>query len=321
MVVDEADLGKRFAGNLTDASNNRFDARLTTWGTSAYLSTLSPLFPCMRVIPTDTGAGFIKDEPMRRDSDNTIWLPDGIAKHLHDADSNPAGGLLTEVEQANQGNALRALYNVYNANEFYAQTTGTGAAVANELSSSIGRIRIEAGTSTNGYADASLFGIPLGFDRDSAIHMILEHEGVTTNYICRAGINAEMINLANNTAQASYGKENCSASGNNELIWSCKPPTRTTVSTGYAVDANIHSWFLQHSVADVKIYLTRDIDHANKVFKNTDIPVSSYTESRTLFGMGMKTTTSSASKILRFYGATVFGSYGDPIYRWYTADL
>lgn len=319
--VSNDDIGKQFKNNLVDASTGRFDSRMTTFADANYLQSEATLYPCMSVIATSTGFGFKKDRRRRRSADNDNWIEEDLTIHLHDANTDEAGGLLTNIEQHNLGNNLRVLRNIYNANNFIIQSSGTGAGVTNETSGSVGRIKIEAGTTSGGYADASEYGVPLSFSNDSAIMMLLEHNGLLTNYVMRAGINAEMINLSNSTTQQSYGIEACSASGSNVLIWSCKPPNRSTLISGYTHDALLHSWYLRHIIANAEIVLTRDIDFANSVSKTDDIPISGITQSKSLYGMGMKTTAASASKILRFYGAVIYAAYGDTLWKHYYQDI
>ena len=315
------DLGKQFRNNLVEGSSSRFDSRMTTFGDADYLFNEFITYPCASVIPTSTGHGFVKDRRRRRNADNSDWIEEDLTKHFHDDETDDAGGSFSEIERRNLGNTMRWLNNTYNVNDFIAEVSGTSAAVANELSGDIGRIRIEAGTSLNGYANAQVFGVPMAFSQNSAFLVMVEHEGNLTSYLLKIGYNAENINVANDTTQPKYGIESCSASGSNVLLFSCKPPNRSTLISGYTHDQNIHSWYVQHILADNKIYLTRDVDFPNTVFKDSDIPIAGSSVSARLFSMGMKSSIASASKILRYYGGVAGATYGDPLWQFYYNDV
>jgi hypothetical protein len=315
------DLGKQFRGNLVEGSSSRFDSRMTTFGDADYLFNEATLYPCMSVIPTSTGFGFVKDRRRRRNADNSDWIEEDLTKHFHDDETDDAGGSFSEIERRNFGNTSRWLNNTFNVNDYVAEVSGTGAAVANEISGDIGRIRIEAGTTLNGYANAQVFGVPQSFAQNSAFMAMVEHEGNLTSYIMKLGLNAENINVANDTTAPKYGVEACSASGSNVLLFSCKPPTRSTLITGYTHDVNLHSWYVQHILADNKIYLTRDVDFPNTVFKDSDIPISGKTVLAKYWQMGMKSTVASASKILRWYGGAAGGTYGEDLWQFYYNDV
>lgn len=319
-IISNDDIGKQFRGALADASSGRFDSRMVTFADANYLQSEAILYPCMSVIPTSDGFGFVKDRRKRRNAENTDWIEEDLTKHLHHANSDEAGGLLSDIELQNQGNTLRALLNTYNKNIFYPQVSGTGAEIVDNVSGTVGRVAITAGTTTNGYANGSVFGVQMDFQNDSALMMAFELEGTLTNYLMKAGIAAEMINDVNSTTQESYGIESCSASGTNILIFSCKPPSRSTVISGYTADNDLHSWFLRHSVANGSVFLDRDIDFANTVEKTDDIPISGRTPYKALYGNGIKTT-NTTSKSLWFYGATILGSYGATIWRHYAQDI
>src|SRR5262245_388788 len=286
------------------------------WATGAYLATMAPLYPCMRVIPTTTESGFTKDVAMRRNADNNAWITDGLGKHLHAHNTDADGGLLVDMERPNMGNLLRWLGNTYKASDFFIDKSGTLADATDEISGSIGRIKIEAGTTLNGYANIRKFGVTIDFNNPSAFETRLEHNGATTNYLWRAGISAEMINLANDTTQQSYGLEACSASGANILIYSCSPPVRSTVSSGYAIDTTSHTWYVVCDPTTPNIVVTRDADFANSVTKTSDIPITGNGQSACLFGAGIKTTLGSETKIIRYTGTVVMGRYGTTGWKW-----
>jgi hypothetical protein len=312
------DLGKPFQGALAEASDARVNSKMTTWADAAYLSTLAPLYPCMRIVPTTTGFGFTKDIGMRRNADNNAWILDGMGKHLHSKDTDVDGGLLVDIELVNFGITLRNLHTDYVAKDFYVEKSGTNADATDDISTgtgTAGRIKIEAGTTLNGYANIRRPGLNLDFAQKSAFEARLEHNGATTNYLWRSGVSGEMINDANDPTNPSYGIEACSASGTSILIWSCDSTTRSTLSSGYAVDTTNHTWILQHDPNTPNLVLTRDADFANSVPKVSNIPVSGISKTSCNHTSGMKTT-DTVTKILRWHGYVIIGRVGNATWKW-----
>lgn len=94
------------AGLLFDANEPpspwRLDAKTIFWGTGAQILAIPSTSEVRFAICTATGSGFIINTAYVRSADKTQWLPI-FQKHLHDADTDAAGGTLAAIYKANQG--------------------------------------------------------------------------------------------------------------------------------------------------------------------------------------------------------------------------
>ena len=310
------DLGKPFSLNFNDVSDDRFNAKMWTIDTADNLFN-GVKIPGQFLLPTSTGNGFTKNTPCFRDVDdaeNIIAL--GLKKHTHANDTDIEGGLHSDVLINNIGNLLPFFGQSYYDTDFHKQTSGTGAAVTGVTAGNSGYVFIESGTSTDGYANIRRFGQVIDFTKKSAMIVCIRLEGTLTSYITRFGVNGEMINDANEATLKSYGIEACSGQSNWQT-WSSDGTTRSTVATTYAVDTSLHTWMAQHYPSTPNIIFTRDNDTTNAVTKSTNIPTTGLSESDQLFIAGVKSTTSSASKTLKYVGAAVYGNIGTSTWKWY----
>lgn len=247
----------------------------------------------------------------------------GMKKHTHSADSEGQGGLQAEVFISNIGNCLIAAYNTFNKNMFFTEVGNSGVAAADEISGSLARVKFATSTTLNGYTNGRIFGVPLGFDKNSAFMTRIEHEGNLTSYNERWGVNAERIDAAINNAQGSYGFEACAAD-TKVLSYSGDGTTRTTLATAYDNDVNIHTWLALHEPGLARIRFIRDVNFTpiNITTKSTNVPISGQTEDMCLWGCGIRRTVASAEKILRFMGLNLYGQYsGNISWRYYLASV
>lgn len=80
----------------------RIDAKSVFWGTGAQILAIPSVSEIRIAVCTFTGSGFIVNTAYLRSADKTQWIPI-FAKHLHDADTDAAGGKYAAIMRANQG--------------------------------------------------------------------------------------------------------------------------------------------------------------------------------------------------------------------------
>ncbi len=311
------DLAKPFLFPLNDISDARLNAK--TW----MVDTSENVFnfiknPGQFFMTTDDGHGYVKDQPYFISTDGTTLIPVGVKKHAHSKDTDAEGGLMIEQFLANIGNLQLYFGQQFIDTDFFKNTNGTGALVQTTVGSNSAYIEIDTGTSTDGYANIRKVGNAIDFAKKSAFMARAELNGTIANYILRLGIDAEMINDANDPTTRSYGIEACSGQTNWQT-WSCDGSSRSVVATSYAVDTSIHTWMGQHYPATPNIIFTRDNDTANAVTKTTEIPTSNIGVPSHFFGAGVKSTTSSQAKEWRLRGIVVYGGIGTTNWKWYAS--
>jgi hypothetical protein len=177
---------------------------------NASLSTLNPIYKNMLVTCEETGGIFIKDVTYKRNSDNTQWITISGGKHLHDVDTDPAGGSLTDIMIANQ----LKLFNIndnFNANVNNFHKEGTATAV-NEIDTTGNRIKIDTGASTGTFGHLSRGGVKLSFAQPSQFVFkgnvaYTSGLGNVTAYI---GVGLAAVNESTNQLQ--YGIQVCDSS-------------------------------------------------------------------------------------------------------------
>lgn len=93
-------LGLQFA-NQESLSPTRMDSKTLFWGTGEEISLLPQSSEVKLAFCIETGSGFVENTLYTRSFDGTTWYP-VFRKHLHDSDTDEAGGTLADLWRANQ---------------------------------------------------------------------------------------------------------------------------------------------------------------------------------------------------------------------------
>jgi hypothetical protein len=181
---------------------------------NASISTINPTYKNMLVTCEQTGGTFIKDVTYKRNSDNTNWITISGGKHLHDLDTDPAGGLISDILMANQLKLFNLNDNMNaNVNNFFKEGTATA---ANEIDTALGnRIKIDTGASTGTYGHLSRGGVKLSFASPSQFqfkgNVAYPTSGGDGNVTAYIGVGLASVN--DTTNQLQYGIQVCDSSG------------------------------------------------------------------------------------------------------------
>jgi hypothetical protein len=255
-------------------SPSRFNAKTITWTDATTLSNI-PTTPCMVVIPTTTGSGFVKNIPRFRDADNQSWLNLGMVAHTHNAETDLAGGSAYNIAMSNIGDFVDENQMLMSAGR-WASKFSAGSSVADELTvNGMSKFRLLTAAAINAYAMAMMYGVTTDFGFASRMQQIL-HFLEDTSILARIGVNAEDVNIANIVTTKKYGLEVCdnAVEGKFFLIFSCDGVSRTTTGSAYPIVAGARQGYSLLHTPNVNIKLTVNEDDANAVKKPAQIPSS-----------------------------------------------
>jgi hypothetical protein len=277
------------------------------------ISTLNPTYPNMLVTCNETGGGFIKDVTYKRNSDNTQWITISGGKHLHDVDTDPAGGLLTDILLANQLKVfnLPDLLNPSVSNMFKEGT----ATMTDEVDTTTGnRMKIDTGASTGTYGHLSRGGTKLSFGNISQFVFkgnVAYSTGLgnLTSYI---GVGLASVN--DSTNQLQYGIQVCDSSGtdrNWEMV-NGNGTTKGVQSTTEAVKQNAgpRGYRLLYTPGqNTKFWVNNSLQGTNT---NAMVASGSSSGVRNI-SIGLKTNTTTARQ-LYCYGISLIGVASDTVW-------
>jgi len=296
----------------------RLNAKTTIFTDALTLSNL-PTTPCMRVVPTTTGYGFVKDVARRRNADNDSWLSDGMARHLHIDDTDLDGGPFSEVLFGNMGQLIDINLMHINKNYLSQVVSGTGAQITDNVTQTTpSNIHFETGSARGGLARFFKMGILPYFGSRSKYQVGYEISAAT-NMLFRLGIGAEQVDVSNN-ALRKYGIEGCSSApeGTVVLVFSADNVTRSTqASTDNIVESGGNSYVVQHSpslnIKMIKGALTHVTSKTSNIPSSGSITGVSGDDFAVIKG-GIKSTIVSENKNMQIYGQRFIGYVSDT--RW-----
>lgn len=279
---------------------------------NASISTLNPIYKNMLVTCEESGGIFVKDVTYKRNTDNTQWITISGGKHLHNLDTDPAGGLLTDILMANQLKTyyMPALLNA-TVNNFTKEGTAT---MVDEIDVTGNRIKIDTGASTATFGHLSRGGVKLSFGQPSQFVFkgnVAYTSGVgnLTSYI---GCGVAAVNDSTNAIQ--YGIQVCDSSGtdrNWEMV-NGNGTIKGTQPSNAAVKQNAgpRSYRMLYTPGSK----TEFWDNNSLQGTNTQAVVATgaNTGIRNV-SIGLKTNTTT-SRQLYCYGVSLIGTISDPLW-------
>lgn len=267
----------------------RFNRKVNTHLTGAQIASLNPTYPNQLVVCTSTGSGFTVDTMYIRNSANTAWIGGGGGMHKHDANTDAAGGLLSDVLYAN---AMKIIWFpdgvAPNANSFKHETSG-GATITDVHPN----VRLFCGTANGAYAHVTRSGV--GVSWASAIRFVARLFVSHGSYVtARFGVCAESANDApagDGGGVSRMGFEACDSAGTaqNYVVFSSNGTTRSgTTSTTAVAQAAAHAYRLDFNPAvDIRAYFDGG-GGTPLVTKSTAVPSGGSTVGARIIGAGIK---------------------------------
>lgn len=180
----------------------------------------------------DNGAWKKNDVAMRKVDD------DGFAavsqsRHLHDADTNAAGGLLSDIYRANVGSLLIFSKPLgFGPSDLYTYGSAT-ATIALDLAT--GATKLDTLTTAGNYLVSKIMGVSPSLKLPLTIKTKMQFHGNVTNVFTRWGVNMEPMDLSNSNT-AKWGIESCPAVNGNWNLVSSDGTTRTAIDASASLE-------------------------------------------------------------------------------------
>jgi hypothetical protein len=296
-----------FDENQAGMSPQRLNARGRTAGTAAYIKSLSPTWPGQSVRVIKEGDATLKiDRSYARDSWDTKWLPETGIKHLHNADTDEAGGYLRDALGANFNGFVFINPATIRVDSLYTEVA-SGAVWTNGT----GSIILTTNASSGAYGNAQTTGPVLSFGKwiMAAIRCSFNSG---TRMTLKWGVRMESVQT-DPGATMRFGVEACDTAGtprNFNIVsgdgntWSSTPtlePVADAGGKGYRCSLEPNSYVVMEA---------KDWNSFTEVvtIKTNNIPYALYgtTASSDAFKIGYRTN-EAASKIMTLYNYRVIG--------------
>lgn len=286
----------------------RFNRKVPSHYTGAQMASLSPTYANQLVACTATGSGFTADTLYMRNSANTAWIGGGGGTHKHDANTEAAGGLLSEVFHANAAKVIFLPDGVApNAAMFKHETSG-GATITD----SHPNVRLFCGTSNGAYAHATRSGVGVSWGSNIRFlaRLFVSHGTYMT---VRFGVCSESANdtpAGDGGGISRMGFEACDSAGTtrNYDVFSSNGTTRSAVTQTTAVaQATAHAYRLDYTVAvDIRPFF----DNTPLTTKTSAVPTGGSATSVRIVSAGIKQNnsfTAGSERVMTLSGLTMAG--------------
>ncbi|HEY1248039.1 MAG TPA: hypothetical protein VGE97_03525 [Nitrososphaera sp.] len=306
--MSSANLGGAFTGS-SHYSPNRVNAGKWFIGTGAEIAAIPNTQQMAAAICVENGSGFIAGVGYYSQYDSitfvrTGWLP-FLPKHLHNADDDISGGLLSNIRNANMGLSATIDMAVPKANQFTINKTGTNANITDEVATDLERLKISTGSPSvaNDLVTGTKAGLKVNWGKP--IYLQLLSEIVTgTSMFARTGTGIERVDQSTDD-RIKMGLEDCSISTANRQIVTADGNTssRTLVTTtepSASGTAKSHKLILNPGI-DVKYYVNGVLNTS----KGNNIPSTGACDRDRVLRVGIKTTDVN-EKIYRVYALALY---------------
>jgi hypothetical protein len=281
------EIGFEFSGEQYSISQDKLTAKTVLMADANHLQALQKTYAgqCVRCIGTTRNGIFIPNRTYFRNESNTGWIPDTQFIHLHNQQTDAAGGLLSDIIKTNTHH--NAAFRGYwpNKEMFKKTVTGTG-----DIINQGDRVDFSVEPVTNGYTIGGLQGgtISMAWWSTWAITGFATSGSRMT---VKIGIGVEAVNLVQ-PIDRRYGLEACDSIGTSRnynlytgdgSTWSIEPtsePVQQTTPKGFH--------FIYNPGQYVKLYRNTTGGETFSI-KTTHIPVSGQIEANKPFNLGYKT--------------------------------
>src|ERR1044071_996753 len=200
-------------------SPSRMDAKGILRDTGSNIIAIATTRQLGLVIPTDTSGGLIKNVTYYVDYDssfNRIQFLPIFAKHLHDSDTDAAGGSFFNIQHANSTNVIRIDMVPMSTALWDNTATGGTLTLQNDGENTDGGIYLQqkTTTTTNNLITSNLRGCNLSF-ADKLMFSMKAKLSHNSNLLIRFGINVDRVQDSQDTARRQMGLEGCDGHGTN----------------------------------------------------------------------------------------------------------
>lgn len=266
-------------------------------GTGAYLATITAIENGQVVVCTSTGSGFTENHAYVWDT--SAWVDLTNVSHTHTSSSD--GGSIIGLPRSNtKFFDSQARYTLYPQKVDYLQTTGAGAAITDDTTSSIYTVKLDSGTTSGSGATIQIPGLKQDFSKESYFQTGVTLNS-TSNIATKIGPSMETVTAADDN-NVKYGIESCSVSSANWLIRSATGAARSTQDSGTAVSTAQIGFRCEHYPSTPKT--DTYINNGSAITKSSDIPTTGAGTANNVFKLSIKNSTT-ASKTMLCHGSRI----------------
>lgn len=278
----------------------------------------TPLPGQIFVSTSTNGAWLPNDVVMRKISDDG-WVFVSQAKHLHNQDTNAAGGLLSDILRNNMSK-LMLFHHVLGFGPDDLDTyVGPTSAPTIALDLATGATKLDTLTTTGNYIVSKIMGVSPSLKVNMTAQTKMQFHGNVTNVFVRWGINMEPMDLSNDSTPK-WGIESCPAVNGNWNLVTADGTTRTAIDAGASLEgtttvsgsAGARSHILDYLPGSMVNYY---YGSNTVVSKSTQLPLTSAApgtiHADNVMTFGLKTADTNA-KQLYIWGVALHGGIDDP---------
>jgi hypothetical protein len=306
-------LGEPFTGD-SHYSPPRVNAHGWVVGTGDEIAAIPNTFQIPAALCIETGSGFIQDVVYYSQYNSSMvrtgWLPFS-PKHHHDVDDDVAGGLLSDIFNANMGKFVWQLIHTPRAAQFSIDKVGTNATIVDVAAAGDEYMKITTGTpAANDLVTGTRSGITVDWAKP-IYFQVMSHIAVGTSLLARTGCGIERMEEGTNDL-AKIGLEDCSVSAVNRQIVTADGNTssRTLITSTEPISTSNKSHKLIHNPGvNVKYY----VDGVLNTTKSNNIPASGTILRNKLIRLGIKTT----NTVEKVYEIRAVGIFYVPSDKWF----
>jgi hypothetical protein len=261
-------------------------------------------YPGMVVFCTSGTTNMITNEMYKRDALDQSWIPVGLIRHYHDANTDIAGGSLNDILFRGSGNLF--YIDCMNAvlGDFMSFTSGAPAVLDNNYG---GFIDMITGAATNSTVSIRKPGVAM--DSGNPARMITKVYSSSNTYeTIKVGWIMERVDEANDT-RAKFGYEMCDTinSARNWELTSSDGTIRSTTTTTSLANAGHAGMKIIHTPGvSEQLYRNGTLTTT----KTSNVSITGGFRAETGFQCGVKSN-STASRFIRFYALIVIGMEND----------
>ncbi len=296
--VSNPEIGFPFSGTQYQISQSKLTAKTNLMADADYLQAMNVTYPgqMVRCIGTKIRGIFRPNRTYFRNESNTGWVPDTQFIHLHNQNTDEAGGLLRDIHRSNIHDVAQAKYYWPSAALFKKTAVGLS-----DILNQGDRVDFSVESITNSYCNGNLQGGTIDIGGKSAF-AIYGYATSGSRMTLKIGVGMEQVHIAA-PIDRRYGLEACDTAGSSRnynidtgdgTTWSLEPTSESVQQTGPRGLLMTHE-----PAANVKMHrYVGGVETFN--IKTSHVPVSGTIQSIKPFSIGYRTNESAAKQYRLF---------------------
>lgn len=270
---------------------------------------------------TSNSGSFSKNDWVARNVDGDGYTLVSQSRHKHNADTNAAGGLLSDIYRANIGQFLLFHKPVgFGPSDLYSYANAVTPTPTIGLDLLSGATKLDTLVAANNYLVSKIFGVSPSLAVPLKIKTKMQFHGNTTNQFVRWGVNMETMDVTNDNT-AKIGIESCAATNSNWNIVTADGTLRTAIDAQASLDGTAtagqapHGFTLEYLPGS---FVNFSFDNNIVISKSTNLPdqtsPAGTIPANNVVNYGLKTTDTN-SKQLYIWGLSIIGGISDNAWK------